>query len=452
VNAEEPMSIEDRVRTATQAGATLVRDIGPMVAEADKVRFRRRPARPLRRLLSWGIPLAAAAAVVLLALSLVTVRSTHSGIPAIGRSAAPTLSPRPGGPSPSPVPRYFVALDQGETSSVGSAGSSGSDGSYQASLIVGDDVTGTAIATVNPPSGMEFLSVQGASDDRTFVVVGGSKPALVPDAWYLLRIAPGSARPYQLAKVPIKLAGGGNAYLLAYALSPDDRELAVESQQASQDSGATVTTLGIYSVSSGAELRAWTTGSYSQELAYPDTLSWLPGGRQLSFSHIPPGRHDADQDQVRTIDVTGRGTDLLAASHVVLTLNNPPSSPSGCWTLNLTPDGGTVICGTQYNDSADDRGTGAGCASGGLEFTAYSARTGKPVRVLYKYRGPCNNGETAVLWTDSSARYVIGATETNLGNQGGQQAGQLGVITDGHLRPLNLPASVRQTDYLTVAF
>ena len=445
MNAAEPMSIEDRVRTATQAGAALVRDIGPMVAEPAKVRFRRRPARPLRRWLSWGIPLAAAAAVVLLALSLVTVRGTHSGAPALGRSVAPTLSPRPGGPSPSPVPRYYVALDQGETSS-------GNHGSYQTSLIVGDDVTGTAIATVNPPSGMEFLSVQGASDDRTFVVIGGSKLNPVPSAWYLLRMAPGSDRPYQLAKVPIKLAGGGNAEVLAYALSPDDSELAVESQQGSQDSGANVTTLAIYSVSSGAELRAWTTGGYTQELGYPDALSWLPGGRQLSFSHIPPGRHDADQDQVRTINVTGHGTDLLTASHVVLTVTDPPSSPSTCWTLTLTPDGGTVICGTQYNESADDRGTDAGCASAGLEFTAYSARTGKPVRVLYKDQGPCSNGETAVLWTDSSARYVIGATETNLGNQGGKQAGQLGVITDGHLRPLKLPASARQTDYLTVAF
>ena len=445
MSTEEPMSIEDRVRTATQAGATLVRDIGPMIAEPEKVRFRGRPARPLRRLLSWGIPLAAAAAVVLVALSLVTERGTHSGIPAIGRSVAPTVSPRPGGPSPSPVPRYFAALDQRETSS-------GSGGPLQTSLIVGDDVTGTAIATVNPPSGMQFLSVEGASDDRTFVVIGASNPDMAPGAWYLLRIAPGAARPYQLAKVPIKLAGGSNAYILAYALSPDDRELAVESQQASHDSGATTTTLAIYSVSSGAELRAWTTGGYSQELGYPDSLSWLAGGRQLSFSHIPPGRRDADQDQLRTIDVTGPGTDLMAASHVVLTVTDPPSSPSTCWTLTLTPDGGTVICGTQYNESTDDRGTDAGCASAGLEFTAYSARTGRPVRVLYKYQGPCSNGETAVLWTDSSARYVIGATLSDCGNQGGKQASQLGVITDGHLRPLKLPASVLHTNYLTAAF
>ena len=73
------------------------------------------------------------------------------------------------------------------------------------------------------------------------------------------------------------------------------------------------------------------------------------------------------------------------------------------------------------------------------------------VRVLYKYRGPCANGETAVLWTGSPAWYVIGATETNLGNQGGKRR-PARLITDGHLRPLSLPASVRQTDYLTVAF
>ena len=58
---------------------------------------------------------------------------------------------------------------------------------------------------------------------------------------------------------------------------------------------------------------------------------------------------------------------------------------------------------------------------------------------------------TAVLWTDSSARYIIGATETDLGSQDGRPA-QLGVINDGHIRPLKLPAGVRQANFLTVAF
>ena len=33
MSTEDPMSIEDRVRTATRAGATLVRDIGPRSEE-----------------------------------------------------------------------------------------------------------------------------------------------------------------------------------------------------------------------------------------------------------------------------------------------------------------------------------------------------------------------------------------------------------------------------------
>ena len=56
------------------------------------------------------------------------------------------------------------------------------------------------------------------------------------------------------------------------------------------------------------------------------------------------------------------------------------------------------------------------------------------------------------LWTDSSARNVIGATETNLGSQSGKQAGQLGLISGGHLRPLKLPAGVTSLDYLNFAF
>jgi len=51
--------------------------------------------------------------------------------------------------------------------------------------------------------------VHGMPDDRTFVVqaVVNAKPGESPTyAWYLLRIAPGSAHPHQLTKLPIELA------------------------------------------------------------------------------------------------------------------------------------------------------------------------------------------------------------------------------------------------------
>jgi hypothetical protein len=155
---------------------------------------------------------------------------------------------------------------------------------------------------------------------------------------------------------------------------------------------------------------------------------------------------------MRTINVTGPGTNLRSASHVVLTVTNPISSPSSCWTMGLTTDGGTVTCATTYGYGGLT-GTDAGCANGGLEVTAYSARTGRPVRALYKFRDACSDGLAAVLWTDSSARSIIGATETDLpGGTNTPHAGQIGVITDGHMRPLKLAKGVSLKDYLMIAF
>lgn len=45
-------------------------------------------------------------------------------------------------------------------------------------------------------------------------------------------------------------------------------------------------------------------------------------------------------------------------------------------------------------------------------FVAYSAATGKRLRVLYKYTGPCDWSVDSVLWSDASARHVIGESWT----------------------------------------
>ncbi|HEX4292285.1 MAG TPA: hypothetical protein VH021_25405, partial [Trebonia sp.] len=176
MSAEEPMSIEELVRTATRAGATLVRDIRPLAAP-EPARLRRRPAPKTRRWLSWGVPLAAAAAVALVAVGLAAVRGADSGAPA----------PHPATTAPATVPRYYVALD-------------GTASPFRA-LLVGDDQTGKTIATVEAPPGPGFVSVQASSDDRTFAVMAEDQttPATSPaETWYLLRIAPHAARPYQL--------------------------------------------------------------------------------------------------------------------------------------------------------------------------------------------------------------------------------------------------------------
>jgi hypothetical protein len=210
-----------------------------------------------------------------------------------------------------------------------------------------------------------------------------------------------------------------------------------------------VITLGIYSVSSGAQLRAWTTRTNINSLPAKSTPSWLPGGRQLVFSVGQFGAGSAYSLQLRTLDVTGPGTDMLAVSRALLTVTN--SGPPTCYSLRITPDGGTAVCATQYA-YATGAGSNAGCANGGTEFTAYSVRTGKPIRVLYQYRGACHNGLFVLLWTDDSARYIMGATEINVADEGGKQAAQLGVISNGHIRLLEISKSVSQGNYLTVAF
>ena len=126
--------------------------------------------------------------------------------------------------------------------------------------------------------------------------------------------------------------------------------------------------------------------------------------------------------------------------------------------MEPAPEGATVICGTQYAVLTSG-GTSAGCTDGGLEFTAYSVRTGRPVRVLYRYRGSCQLGFTQVLWAGASARYLIGALEFELPNPdgaksqgGGKQVGLLGVISDGRLRPLRMAKALPASGYGSVAF
>ena len=415
------MSIEDRVRAATRARTDLVTGIRPLELP-DELPVRARRPRFARGWGGWLIPLTAVVAVIAVAATLVAVRQSRTASQPVTATAPVT------------IPRYYVELDSGGAGYTGTG-----------ALIVGDDRTGKAIATVRPPHGVRFDSVQGAPDDRTFVVEGdrakpGSSPGIVEITWYLLRIAPGTARPYELTKLPVT-----SPYALSYALSPDGRELAVESQGGLSSSSGT--TLALYSVSSGAKLRTWTTHANIASGPAASTLSWLSDGRHLAFS-VVQASIPADSLQLRLLDVTGSGTDLIADSRALLKVTL--AGPANCWMMRITPDGGTVVCGTQYA-FVSGAGSSAGCAQDGPGFTAYSVRTGKPVRVLYKYTGPCSNGLSYVLWTGASARYVIGVTEINP-YSGGKPSGQLGVITDGHISLLKLPKSVSLTDYPDVAF
>ena len=89
------MSVEDRLRTATRARADLVSDIRPLDLPArEPARLRRAPGS--RRWMAWAAPAAAAALVVALAMTLVSIRQARneSPIAAAAQPGAAAISAR----------------------------------------------------------------------------------------------------------------------------------------------------------------------------------------------------------------------------------------------------------------------------------------------------------------------------------------------------------------------
>jgi hypothetical protein len=412
------VSIEDRVRDATRARTDLVRGTRPLDLPLEL------PARPSaranrdrgRRWLGWGAPVAAAAVIAVLAVTLVLVR--QAGGP---HSAPAAPAGRPSGAAV-PVPRYYAALATYDSSRM--------------KVVVGDDRTGRTLAVLNPPAGESFYGVTGAADDRTFVVTSAASGAT---SWYLLRLSPGAAQPAQLKKLPIKPI---NTQVTGLALSPDGRELAVMYEAG--PGRAAPTYLTVYSLSSGAVLHRWGNRSANGALgtgANAEGLSWVDGDRSLDFRWgvVSPF---SNPRQVRTIDLTAAGADLLGSSRVALT--EPPgiapadSGPADgtssvpCLDSLAAPDG-TIVCGSV---SIGGSPSGDACRAVPPSFVSYSGTTGKRLRLLYQYRGHCLEGRSEPLWTDAGGRQVLALFMLQVNGEGASASNQFALISDGHFTPL----------------
>ncbi len=417
------MSIDDRIRIATEATAATVREIRPLTLPDDQPGTAR-PARPhRRRTLGWGnwlVPLSAAVAVIAVAAMLIVVRdlpgehhSAASG-PPVPSSSASTPASTDG------VPRYYVAL----------SGPNFITASGRSGVIVGDDQTGYILSVLSP-SGQSFTGVTGAADDRTFVL-SSYDTATRQTNWYLLRITPGAEMRAHLTKLPIKPLAAQPAGL---ALSPDGRELAV------MFAGAGIE-LQTYSVSSGALLGTWHTGTaywiprFAGSNSYG--LSWLADGRHIEFRFDAYAQNsDTHLVTVRTLDVTAPGQDLLTDSRLVLQTPLGATSPAPaepCAVSLAAPDGRTVICGAYLLPDQQDK---ASCTASYPSFTSYPT-TGKPPQVLYRYNGQCQGSLAQPLWTDSSGSQVIG-----LLSGGGQDTNSANVflIAAGHFTSLSAPVA-----------
>ncbi len=177
------MTAKERVRTATEATAATVRQIRPLElpdeapAPARPRDHRRRDWFGLGEALgrireTWLIPLGAAAAVAVLAVTLVILRNSDGPAaspapvagPSVASGSAPAITPAQ---ATAAIPRYFATATQKIISHIHHG---------EIDVTVGDVRTGKTVATVVLPSDDQSttVGVSAASDDRIFVV--GRRP------------------------------------------------------------------------------------------------------------------------------------------------------------------------------------------------------------------------------------------------------------------------------------
>ena len=439
---------EDLVRSTTHALAETVRAVRPLPPLPQALPLDE-PARGRgRRWASWGgwagwlVPLAAAAAMTAVVVGLVVVRGAVSGA---GRAPAPAAG--------ATVPEYYVTLHQTSATSV-------------ASLVVGDTQTGKQVAAVPAPAGGTFIGATGAADDRTFVVDAvhggmGAGSNARPRTWYLLRIFPGSVPLVRLTRLPIP-ATAEQTVVHGIALSPDDAWLAVALRPDEKSDPSGPAELRVYSVATGRVLRSWTAPADSTVIPYVSggidsgtSLTWLDDGHTLALESTSPTAN-GNATTIRTLDVTGPGTDLIASSRVVWSSDSPYSYSVGgpapkCVSnglVRLSGDGQTVICGriipalTLRN--VPNQRCVPGVLPGTVELAEYSVATGRLLRTLATYPSSCATGDPEVypLWASAAGNEVIGYLNTLARTATGQEIPgvvRFGVFGAGAFRPLPYP-------------
>jgi hypothetical protein len=386
-------SIEDRVRAAATAAADTIREVPPLPSVPASGR-----TSPRSRWQPWFIPLTAAAAVVVVAIALVTVHLTGKGpapssvVPSskVNEGAGPVC----GGPRvpadagarallPGVVPKYFVEL---------CAGTGG-----KGTLVAADTSTGAVLGSVAAPSGRYMVSgIFGAAGDRVFVISASHPSSTGPQtAWWMLRLAPGTAHPVHYTPLRWTLAN----MPMSIAVSPDGTEVAA-ALNAQVDGG--LEPIRVYSVATGAVLHSWTINGLV------DALQWEGDGKALVYQF--------NSSQLWRHDIAAPGSSFSAHSTLLLTIGNSPSAPcigASDWQVSAT--GTTVACNevTGISQLMPPAPGQPKCTSHGrvhIEFVRLAAG-GRRVGTDYSAATTCvSQADSATIWWASAdGKVVIGA-------------------------------------------
>jgi hypothetical protein len=442
------MSVEDRLRTAARARANLVTAIRPLELPAREP-IRLRPAPGPRRWVAWAAPAAAAALVVGLAVTLVSIRQAGH------QSSAPSVAAGQSGGSVTSfagVPKYYAALYDPSATAFNDETTA-----QPVELVVGQTGSSQRLATVTPPSGQSFVGVTAEESDTAFIVAAEPFPvragmnSLPAVAWYVVRIAPGHGQGATVTKLPIPGEPSGSQ-VDGVAVSPDGTKLAIMYQPdvwiGNPNQGEL--TLSIYSVATGQALRTWTQQTKGFPAGYGwywgryanSSMTWLSDGHTLAFDDGinngedgPPAGATFGGVKLRTINTDRPSGDLLAGSKVVYT----PASFHACDMMQLTANGKTVVCGYYEGDFAKRS------SAFDPKITEYSLATGRPT-LVYRYPGSFNLGFADVLWMNADGSTIVGSAWTQDGVTVNHQFKNpsvpytaAGLITKNGIKPMTFP-------------
>jgi hypothetical protein len=268
-----------------------------------------RPHRRARRILTpLGAGLAVAGLVTGLTLALGSPQP-RARQPAAGASADGT---------PTPVPRFFVEL-----------GLNFNGGTVFAA--VHDSQTGKVLSTIQVPDSIGTIPPNIAADgsDRTFIINAtrsgtAGNPGVT--ALYRLRLA-ADGRSETLTRLPVNLLpAGSNDVVDGIAVSPDGSQLAVGLQLYDRPDGGLSShgEIALYSLT-GGPTQTWT--APGDVPAMPWDPVWI-SSTKLAFVWQDHLRGSAiyfftGRSQVRVLDTSAPGHNLLASSDVLLKGGGP---------------------------------------------------------------------------------------------------------------------------------
>jgi hypothetical protein len=397
------VSIEDRVRAATRARAALVRDVRPLDLSAVPGRA------PRARRGAWTVPMAAAAAVVIVIAGSVAAGSWLARSGNAGSSNPAVLKQGASAGSFTGVPAYYVAVESPSLA------------------VVRATATGATLARIT--TRIPLVGVTGAADDRTFVldaqrqVMGPTVQWPGQPVFYLLRLSAAGAEE-SFTRLTIPALPKGTA-VTGLALSPDGSTLAVEADTGNNGQPGLLE-ISVYTLATGA-FRTWSTrgsddpvdpgGFTGSGVDGSQTVSWAADSRTLAFDW-----GNQSYIGVRLLDTTASGDNLIADSRLAVIEANFTSQGGGqsrrpsmskdnisrCVTDGIISlDGSAIVCGYTTNMYGRETTTG---------FIRYSTTTRQPTAVLgvYQFQGQAP-GDISLYWVNSTGKILIGGILTPSG-------------------------------------